>query len=186
MEILKVISMLLPVLVALSGLGLYIHGMIIEPNFENGEYFTIAWIEYGTNQNLVHFEYVPDGGGKFFAAVGEVLRRVDYKAEINGKIDDKPLLFIGYVRNKTQLIEAGRFVITARERDCLLRGTPEERIAALTRIVEKSENTYNKSTVMIEHDGKVEYVTFNTTHFNAKRIFEVYENSYEQGELTYA
>ena len=159
MEYLKVISILLPILVALSGAGFYVHSILIEPNFDNGKYFTTAWIDYGINQNTLYVEFKPDMMGSGIPALKEAVLRVDSKALVNKKIDSKPLLIVMCVRLKTQLIEGGRVVISRKDIDIMKAGTPEENLVLLMGIMNRMELSYSKNTVMIHHrDGQTEYV----------------------------
>ena len=175
MEILKVISILLPVLVALSGAVFYIFGVIQEPNFEGGKYYTTAWIEYGVNQNTLNIEYVPDLHGAVFPAMREALIRVNYKADINNNIDGKPILVIAYVRYKTQLIEVSRVVITKKDITIMETGSYEEKQALLHAIEERAESTYKLPRIMVEReDGRVEYVEVNNTTLHAGHIIDEY------------
>lgn len=149
------VSMLLPVLVALSGLGLFIHGIIIEPNFDDGHCFSNAWIEYGTNQNTLHVEFIPDYNGSALKAMGEALCRVSEKMDINSKIDAKPILVIGYVRYKTELLEAYRAVVHHSDYEGFCDASLEERKALIHKIENTVELTYNKNTIMLINENRV-------------------------------
>jgi hypothetical protein len=174
-EYLKVVSILLPILVALSGAGLYVYGLISEPNFENGKYFTTAWIEYGVNQNTLNVEYVPTLKGAVFPAMREALQRLDAKADINKKIDGKPVLVVAYVRYKTQLVETSRVVITRKDVTIMETGSYEEKQALLHAIQERAESTYKLPRIMVEReDGRVEYVEVTNTTMNTTKIIDDY------------
>ena len=172
------VSMLLPVLVAISGLGLYIHGIIIEPNFENGHCYTNAWIEYGDEQNILHVEFIPDYNGSGLRALGEALCRVSDKMYINDKIDSKPILVIGSVRYKTELLEAYRAVIQSKDYTGFCEATLEERIALIHRIEDTVEVTYNKDTIMLVKDNKV-YFTQARQNVTAAEWLHEYESNWE-------
>ena len=149
------VSMLLPVLVALSGLGLYIHGLIIEPNFDDGRCYSNAWIEYGNEQNILHVEFIPDYNGSALRSMGEALCRVSEKMNINSKIDNKPILVIGSVRYKTELLEAYRVVIQHDDYAGFCDASMAERREIIHKLEETVEITYNKDTIMIINQNKL-------------------------------
>jgi hypothetical protein len=172
LEWLKAISVLLPVLLALTGAGCYLFNWYIEPDFSYGQFYTSAWIDYGVNQNTVHIEFKPDQHGAAYLATGEALTRLYDKAWINSKIDGKPVVLIIYMRDKTQLVETGKMLITAKEVGIILQGTPEERRSVIAVVNDRSEVTYNRSAVMIEEDGVIKYVQFNGTEMTPDAVYK--------------
>lgn len=172
MEWLKPLSILLPILVVLSGSGIYLFNWYIEPNFTNGQYYTNAWIEYGLKQNTLNIEYVPDGHGSLMPAMAEALYRVHYKSEINSKIDGKPILIILWVRYNTELLAMFRLLVTGKELEIIQHGSTAERMDVIDNLGDKVEYLYNKSQVMIERDGKVQYVPYNSSLFTANAAID--------------
>ena len=168
------VSILLPVLLALSGAGFYMFNWYIEPDFSDGQFYTSAWLEYGVNQNTLNIEYVADAKGACFPAIGEAMDRLYRKAGVNSKIDGKPVLIILYLRDKTKLVESGRMVVTAKEAGIILRGTPDERRAVVAIVNSKTEVTYNESSVMIEEGGVIKYVQFDNMTMNPNALYRRY------------
>jgi hypothetical protein len=174
------ISILLPVLVALSGAGFYVYNWYMEPNFSHGQYYTSAWIEYGVNQNTLNVEYETDLKGSMFPAIREALQRMDVKSHINSKIDGKPVLVVGYVRYKTHLVETARVLITHNDIHIMETGTFEERQALLLSVKDRAEASYNLTHVMIKRpDGRVEYILVTNETFDPDRIYNDFITSSE-------
>lgn len=187
MDLLKTISILLPVLIALSGAGLYLFNWYQEPNFNDGHCFTTAWIDYGVNQNTLNIEFVPDLEGAAILAIREALIRVEAKATINPKIDGKPMLVIMWFRNKTSLIEGGRFVITSKETAVILHGSREEKLTALSTVFAKAEVTFNDTYLMLQRDGRIEFIPRNNVDLGPDVITKEYlEHHYNEEGISYA
>ena len=149
------VSILLPILVALSGAGFYVYGILSEPDFSDGHCYTNAWIEYGNEQNVLHVEFIPDFNGSGFRALGDALCHVSEKMNINSKIDNKPILAIGHVRYKTELLEAYRVVIHSNDYAGFCDASKEERLALIHKLEDTVEVTYNKDTIMLIKDNQV-------------------------------
>lgn len=182
MEWLKTLSILLPILVVLSGAGVYLFNWFIEPDFSNGEYYTSAWIEYGINQNTLNVEYQADLQGALIPAAGEALRRVYEKSTINDKIDGKPMVVIGWVRYKTDLLEITRIVLTKKDVDIIMHGSREERVALMNRLGEQSEFTYNKTKIMVYRDGAVSFVNRSDVDTSARAMLDEFRE-HHYGEV---
>ena len=185
MEILKVISILLPVMVALSGAGLYLFNIYQEPNFEDGQYFTTAWIEYGVNQNTLSIEFKPDLQGSAYAAVGEVLKRVYEKKWINARIDSKPIILNMYARDKLDLVLLGRATITMQELDTLSKANLTEKQKITRLLSERAEANESIDHVHIEIDGHLVIVPINNTTKSPTRLVEEYIKA-RPGGVAYA
>lgn len=188
MEILKVISVLLPLIVALIGAGFYVYGIVSEPNFEHSKYYTTAWIEYGINQNTLNIEFMPDLQGCGVYAMGDALSRVYEKSWLNPKIDGKPLLVIFYVRDKVDLVEVARVIITIDETKAVLHGSTEERIAAMDIVIDRVVISFNKSRIMLLRDGHLKYIPINQSDVEPEKLIAVLRANkpYNPEELTYA
>lgn len=169
-DLLKLMSIVLPILLALSGFVYMQYNSWLEPDFSDGQYYTNAWIEYGVKQNTLNVEFVPDGQGSILAAMAEALFRVHCKAELNSKIDGKPILAIFWVRYGADLIAMSQVLVTAKEVDIIEHGSAAERRAMVDKIGSKAETLYNKSQVMIERDGKIQFIAYNNITFNASRV----------------
>lgn len=182
-DILKLMAIILPVLVAMSGFLYMQYNNWLEPDFTDAQYYTAAWMDYGVNQNTLNVEFVPDLKGAVFPAIGEALKRVDAKSERNPKIDDKPILIIMYMRDKTKLVEAGRVLVTHQDIHVMETGTFEEKQQLIKDLRDKAEYTFTQHMVMIERDGRFQYVPVNETNFNAENAYREYLK--KQGDQFY-
>jgi hypothetical protein len=186
-DLLKLISILLPILLAMSGVIYHYYEQSKEPDFSNSKYYTTAWIEYGVNQNTLNIEFVPDLHGAVFPAIGEALKRVDVKSEGNPKIDDKPILIITYVRDKTKLVEAARVIVTRKEIDIVDHGTFEERQAVISEIRTKAETSFNESHIMVQRpDGRFEFVPVKNDTFDSDKVYGNFITDVAPEGITYA
>lgn len=180
MEWLKTLSILLPILVILSGAGIYTFNWYKEPNFVGSQYYTTAWIEYGVNQNTLSIEYVPNGHGVFIPAMKDALKRMATKANLNSKIDSKPLIVIGYARQQTTLVEVVRLPITSKQIQIMLHGTPEERIETLSLVADQAEPNPEFKYILVQRDGhlvKVPIILGDTPQANLTKEY-VYSEMY--------
>lgn len=186
MEWLKTLSILLPILVVLSGAGIYLFNWYIEPSFDHAEYYTTAWLEYGVNQNTLNIEIELDMQGTSFYAAGEALRRVAAKAEVNSKIDGKPIIIIMYIRHKTALVRIGETVITAKQMEVMKYGTVEEKKQMLRILAQRAEVNEGLQTVFIERDGKLIEVPAGPDILASDLAVEAYIKNKFESEVVYA
>ena len=183
MEILKTISILLPILVILSGAGIYLFNWYAEPNFENAQYYTTAWMEYGVNENTLNIEVEPDLNGNSFAAAGEALHRVVDKSDINSKIDGKPIIIKEYVRQKAGLVYIGKTPVTAKDVEIFEHGTVEEKAARLRLLAEKTEINESLKELYVVENGHLVKVRLTNDTFSANASVEDFLDRKEHGEI---
>jgi hypothetical protein len=180
MEIIKAVSTLLSMLVVVVGAGNYMYNLYQQPDYSHGKDFTNAWLEYGDNQNVLHVEFIPNGKGNIFAALGEAITLTADKAAINPKIDNKPLLVIALARYKTDLVEVSRVVILAKTYRASY-NTLEERVELLKRTMAYEDVTYNKTKIMkVDDNGTVTYMDFNNNTTNMTQLINQFRTSHPQ------
>ena len=108
---LQAASILVPVITAMVGGGIYLYDWYKQPDLTNGQWFESAWIEYGNNENTLNVVHIPDGyGQRVFLAVHEAAHRVDDKSW-NPDIDSKPLRVNIYMFNNVSYVPAGSVLV---------------------------------------------------------------------------
>jgi hypothetical protein len=98
------------------------------------------------------------------------------------------LLVIFYVRDKVDLVEVARVIITIDETKAVLHGSTEERIAAIDIVIDRAVVSFNKSRIMLLRDGHLKYIPINQSDIEPKHIIDFMRATkpYNPEELTYA
>lgn len=155
MEWLQTLSIALPIMVVLSGSGLYAFEVWVEPDFTHGENFTTAWMEYGVNQNTLNIEAKLDSPGSICFSAIEAIARVNDKSDINPKIHGKPLVIVQYVRHKTRLDFVGKSMVTFDELGILKHGSAEEKARLAKVSAQRVEVNESLKNILVEKDDNL-------------------------------
>lgn len=184
----QAVSLLVPVLTAVIGGGLYLYDWYKEPNLTDGKWFESAWIEYGNNENVLSIVHIPDGTGhKTFLAMHEAVNRVDEKSW-NPAIDTKPLRLKIFLLDDTNYTYMGSVLVCGKLMHKMCEEPHEARIRdmanllAYTEIPKFANENYN---VMLPN-GSVVHMSL-SSHYDfwtdSNQVLSVYSNETLQREI---